>query len=94
VKLGRAFRIKEQYDEAIASYKKALEQNPHDLFVYVDLAATYILMGDKESARAAAAEVLKTHPNFSVKHFVNGIPFKKKSENERLIDALRKAGLK
>ena len=94
LKLGRAYRIKEQYEEALSSCKKALDQNPNDLFAYVDLAATYILMGHKEKARDAAAEVLKRHPNFSIKHFVEGIPFKKKSENERLINALRKAGLK
>jgi adenylate cyclase len=94
VKLGRAYRIKEQYEEALASCKKALDQNPKDLFGYVDLAATYILIGNKERARDAAAEVLKRHPKFSIKHFVNSIPFKKQSENELLIKALRKAGLK
>jgi adenylate cyclase len=94
VKLGRAYRIKEQYEEALASYKKARDQNPNDLFVYVDLAATYILIGNKEKARDAAAEVLKRHPKFSIKHFVESIPFKKQSENERLINALRQAGLK
>jgi adenylate cyclase len=94
VKLGRAYRIKEQYNAAITAYKKATTRNPNDLFVYVDLAATYILVGNKEKAREAAAEVLKRHPKFSIKHFVNSIPFKKQSENERLINALLKAGLK
>jgi len=94
VKLGRAYRIKEQYDAAIAAYKKAATRNPNDLFVYVDLAATYILVGNEKKARDAAAEVLKRHPKFSIKHFVNSIPFKKQSENERLINALLKAGLK
>jgi adenylate cyclase len=94
VKLGRAYRIQEQYNEAITAYKKATTRNPNDLFVYVDLAATYILVGNEEKAREAAAEVLKRHPKFSIKHFVNSIPFKKQSENERLINALLKAGLK
>ena len=94
VKLGRAYRIKEQYEEALASCKKALDHNPKDLFAYVDLAAIYILIGNEESARVAAAEVLKRHPKFSIKHFIESIPFKKQSENERLINALLKAGLK
>ena len=94
VKLGRAYRIREQYEAAIAAYKKAVKQNPNDMFVYVDLAATYILQGNEEKARDATAEVLKRHPKFSIKHFVNSIPFKKQSENERLINALLKAGLK
>jgi adenylate cyclase len=94
VKLGRAYRLMEQYEAAIAAYKKATTLNPNDLFVYVDLAATYTLAGDEEKASEAAAEVLKRHPKFSINHFVNSIPFKKQSENERLISALRKAGLK
>ena len=94
MKLGRAYRIREQYEAAIAAYKKAATINPNDLFVYVDLAATYTLAGNEEKARDAAAEVLKRHPKFSIKHFVNSIPFKKQSENELLIKALSKAGLK
>jgi adenylate cyclase len=94
LKLGRAYRMKEQYEKALASCKKALDQNPNDLFAYVDHAATYILMGRKEEASDAAAEVLKRSPNFSIEHFVKGLPFKKQSENERLINALRQAGLK
>jgi tetratricopeptide (TPR) repeat protein len=86
--------MKEQYEKALASCKKALDQNPNDLFAYVDHAATYILMGRKEEASDAAAEVLKRSPNFSIEHFVKGLPFKKQSENERLINALRQAGLK
>ena len=94
LKLGRAYRMKEQYEKALSSCKKALDQNPNDLFACVDLAATYILMGRKEEASDAAAEVLKRSPNFSIEHFVKGLPFKKQSENERLINALREAGLK
>jgi adenylate cyclase len=94
VKLGRAYRVREQYEAAISAYKKAATRNPNDLFVYVDLAATYILAGNEKKARDAAAEVLKRHPKFSIKHFVKSIPFKKQSENELLIKALRKAGLK
>jgi adenylate cyclase len=94
VKLGRAYRLMEQYEAAIVAYRKATTVNPNDLFVYVDLAATYTLAGNEEKAREAAAEVLKRHPKFSINQFVNSIPFKKQSENERLINALLKAGLK
>jgi adenylate cyclase len=94
VKLGRAYRIRQQYEAAISAYKKAATRNPNDLFVYVDLAATYILVGNEEKARNAAAEVLKRHPKFSIEHFVKSIPFKKQSENDLLVKALRKAGLK
>jgi len=51
-------------------------------------------LGREEEARAAAAEVLRLDPKFSVEYFVKTLPLKNKADTERLIDALRKAGLK
>jgi hypothetical protein len=47
-----------------------------------------------EDARAAAAEVLKRSPNFSVEHFVKAMPYKDEEPRQFMADALRKAGLK
>ena len=94
VKLGRAYRMTEQYEEAIDSYKKALHLSPKNLFAHVELAATYILLGREEKASSAAAEVLRLHPKFSIERYAKGVPFKEQSETERLINALRKAGLR
>jgi adenylate cyclase len=93
VKLGRAYRMTEQYEQAIESYKKALNRSPVDVFAHVELAATYALLGREEKAREKAADVLKLHPKFSIERYTKGVPFKEQSETERLAKALRKAGL-
>jgi adenylate cyclase len=93
-KLGRAYRMIGQYDEAISVFNKALHSSPNNLLAYVGLASTYSLSGRQEEARAAAAEVLKISPKFSSESFIMSLAFKNQSENERVISALQKAGLK
>jgi hypothetical protein len=47
-----------------------------------------------EEARAAAAEVLKLSPNFSVENFVKALPYKDEEPRQFMADALRKGGMK
>jgi len=54
----------------------------------------YIKRGREDEARAAAAEVLRMSPNFSVDAWAQMLPFKKQADLERLLAPLRKAGLK
>jgi adenylate cyclase len=93
-KLGRAYRMTGQYNEAISEFKKALQGSPNSLGAWIGLASTYSLLGQEEEAREAAAKVLKINPKFSSERFIMSLPFKNQSENERIINALRKAGLK
>jgi tetratricopeptide (TPR) repeat protein len=93
-KLGRAYRMTGQYDEAISEFKKVLPRSPDSLSAWIGLASTYSLLGQEEEAREAAAKVLKINPKFSSERFIMSLPFKNQSENERIINALRKAGLK
>jgi adenylate cyclase len=91
--LGEAYFLAGHYEEAVAAYQRVLRRNPDDMRAHTGLAATYILLGWEEKARAAAAEVLRIDPKFSVE-YVKTLPFKHKADRELLIDALRKAGLK
>ena len=93
-KLGRAYRMMGQYKEAISEFKKALEGSPNSPGAWIGLASTYSLLGQEEKAREAAAEVLKINPKFSSERFIMALPFKNQSENERIIKALQRAGLK
>jgi len=54
---------------------------------------TYIMMGRDEEARAAAAEVLRINPKFSVEFYAKRSLVKDRSVIDKAIDALRKAGL-
>ena len=93
-RLGRAYRNMGQYDEALSASKNALNLRSDDLTIHLELAVTYIHLGREEEARAAAAEILRISPKFSVKNMKYYFVYKNKADTERDIEALRKAGLK
>jgi TolB-like protein/Tfp pilus assembly protein PilF len=91
--LGIAFRDSGQYEDAIAQAKKAVEQEPNDLVSLLVLASSYSLAGRDEEARAAAKEILRLNPKFSVARYQRVSPHKDRAVAKRYCDALRKAGL-
>jgi len=92
--LGRAYFMTGQYDEAILTFKKALGVNPNYLPAHAFLAATYSSLGREAEATAAAKEVLRINPKFSLESYAKTLPYKNKADIERYVAALRKAGLK
>jgi adenylate cyclase len=89
-----ALRNAGRYEDAVAQVKKAIEREPRDIVSYIVLAATYSMAGREKEGRAAAAEVLKINPKFSLESYARIQPYKDPAPKERLIDSLRKAGLK
>jgi adenylate cyclase len=79
---------------AVSAYKKALQREPNNFFAHLNLAGTYSMMGLEKEARAEAAEVLRLNPKFSLDYLAKASGFKDRTETEKLITALRKAGLK
>jgi adenylate cyclase len=92
--LSGAYSMVDRFDEAVEQAKKAVEREPKNQFLYLILAAACILAGLEEEARAAAAEVLKINPTFSLDQFARIIPYRDRPSIDRTINALRKAGLK
>ena len=92
--LGRAYFMTEQYDDAIATWKKALNLNPDYLHAHIFLSACYSSSGRPAEAAIAAEKVLQVNPNFSLKSYKKILLYKNKADKERLISALREAGLK
>ena len=64
------------------------------MVVRLALAATYVLSGREEEARAEAAEILRIDPKFSLERLAKTRPHKNQANTKSFIDALRKAGLK
>ena len=83
-----------RYDDAVKQARKAVEGNSNNFFARVTLAASCVLSGYEEEGGAAAEEVLRINPTFSLEQFSRTIPYKDKSQVDLLITALRKAGLK
>jgi tetratricopeptide (TPR) repeat protein len=91
--LGGALRSAGRFEEAISAFKMAIQIWPDDLSAHTGLTATYSMMGREREARAEAAEVLRINPKFSVDSWVKNLQYKQ-SEKEKILNALRKAGLK
>jgi adenylate cyclase len=91
--LATTYRFLGQYDEAIATYKKLLQREPEYLPAHAGLAATYVLAGRQEEARAEAAEVMRIDPQFSLERYAKTLPLRQALVDQS-VEAWRKAGLK
>ena len=92
--LSIAYRETGRYEEGIAAEKKALQLAPNYWLANLMLAALYSYAGREAEARAAAAEVRRIDPNFSLIRYAKDTPWKEGPKKDRIIDALRQAGLK
>jgi adenylate cyclase len=94
--LSWAYRLLGRYEEAFNQAQKGVERHPSNPMAKLFFTATCSLTGREAEARAAAEEVLKISPNFSVERFRNDLYllFKDKSQIDITINALRRAGLK
>ena len=92
--LGEAYRYTGRYEEAIAAYKKALTHIPDLLIAHLGLAVIYSELDREEEARAEVAEVLRLNPKYSLEVLRQISPYKDPAVLERMLAALRKAGLK
>jgi adenylate cyclase len=91
--LGRAYFMTGQYDEAILTFKKTLGISPNYLPGHAFLAASYSSSGRETEAAAEADEILRINPKFCLESYAKTLPYKNKSDIERYMAALRKAGL-
>jgi adenylate cyclase len=91
---GTALRNTGRFEEAVSAFKKAIQLTPDNIFAHLGLAETYSMMGQEKEARAEVAEVLRINPKYSLDSFAKSIAYKDQSQNDKLINALQKAGLK
>jgi len=91
--LAASYRDSGQYEKAIEASKKALQREPNTHFAYIHMAVSYIRLGQEKEARAAAAEILRINPKFSLERYAKILPFPQPVA-DRIIEDLRKAGLK
>ncbi len=92
--LGFAYRGMGQYEEALAPFKTFLSRNPDFAPGHVNLAICYAELGRLEEARAEVATAQKLIPSLSLETARQTWPYKNPADLERILAALRKAGLK
>ena len=91
--LGLAYAWTGRYEEGIKALKRAIQNAPDSPYGHLFAASAYSMAGRDEEARAAAGEVLRLNPKFSLEKWGKSLKYKNQDDQERLMRALRRAGL-
>jgi len=92
VGIGAAHEVAQDYDKAVALFRRALEERPHAMWIYRSLAAVLSGAGRMEEAKAAYAQMLRSYPDLTASKFRQAMVFSP-AALDRMIDNLRKLGL-
>ena len=92
--LGHAYFLTGRYEEAIEALKRLLDRNSDFMPAHVFLAASYSEIGKEEEGRAEVAEIERLSPQASLVALRQRLPYKDQAVLERLIESLRRVGLK
>ena len=82
-----------QYKKAIEIYKIVLKHQPNFWAAYLSLAVAYSLSGQEKNAKEAVRGLLNLFPNYSIEYFKKTATYKDQDRLDRIVAALRKAGL-
>ena len=90
VKQARRHTDEGQYDEAIETYKKALEENPTDADLYNDLGIAFDEAGKSTEAEQAYQKATELDPQFSAAFNNLGLMYEEQSRFPEAIEAYQK----
>jgi adenylate cyclase len=93
--LGNSYSMTEKHEKAIAVLEKRNERAKSEgsQLNYTYLVYSLVSLGQIEEANALAAEQLKLDPSFSLENWQKSRFYKDPADLDRLLNALRKAGL-
>jgi adenylate cyclase len=92
VGMGSAHEIAQEYDEAAAYYRRALEERPNARWIYRNLASVLSGAGRVEEAKQVFAELMRYYPDLTISKFKQAMVFSPTVLN-RMGENLRKLGL-
>ena len=90
--IGSAHEISQRYDEAAAHYRRGLEERPHALWIYRNLASSLAGAGRMEEAREAYAQMMRAYPDLTAAKFRQAMVFSP-AALDRMVGNLKKLGL-
>jgi adenylate cyclase len=92
VGMGSAHEVAQQYDDAAAFYRRALEERPNASWIYRNLASSLSGAGRIEEAKQAFVVLMRNYPDLTVKKFKQAMVFSS-AVLDRMAENLRKLGL-
>jgi adenylate cyclase len=92
VGIGSAHEVAQEYDEAAAFYRRALEERPNANWIYRNLAAVLSGAGRVEEAKQVFAEMMRYYPDLTISKFKQAMVFSP-AVLDRMAENLRKLGL-
>jgi adenylate cyclase len=92
VGIGSAHEIEGDYDQAVAFYRRALEERPHANWLYRHLAGALVGAGRLDEARQAYAQMLRYYPDLTGASFRQAMVFSP-ATLDRMVANLKTLGL-
>jgi adenylate cyclase len=94
LELGLSYFLMGRNEEAVETLQRVISRAPNHLITHLFLTASYSELGREAETRSEAAEILRLNPTYSLVVWRQITPFKDPAVLERVLAALRKAGLK
>jgi adenylate cyclase len=92
--LGMAYFQKGgECEEAVKACEKGLKRAPDSMIVHFMATTVFSECGREKEARKTAKDLLRINPKFSAESFAKKLPQKDQKDKDRIVEALRKAGL-
>lgn len=92
VGIGSAHEIRHDYEQAVAFYRRGLEEQPHASWLYRHLACALSGAGRMDEARQAYAQMLRSYPDLTAAKFRQAMAFPP-AIIEQMVDNLKRLGL-
>jgi adenylate cyclase len=92
VGIASAHEIAGRYDEAVAQYRRALQERPQATWLYRHTVASLAGAGRMDEVAAEMARLLAVYPDYTISKFIKAMVFTP-AALERIAANLRKAGL-
>jgi len=91
--LGNAYWLLDDPARCVEVVERGVALNPDYVSLHVVRAVCYAALGKEEEARAAAADILRTNPRFTLSAYASYVPFADAGLLERRVALLRTAGV-
>jgi tetratricopeptide (TPR) repeat protein len=91
--LAIAYRVAGRCAEALAPLQRAVALAPNFIQARVNLAICYVEVDRLPEAQAEVVEIRRINPGFSLAWMTQRLPYKEQAVTERMVAALRKAGM-